>query len=235
MITEPLEWDSAFFGCRVFRVEVEAPAEVSGLQDGLSALPADVIYVFVPAAFADCFREPLLRAGGVCYDRKVTYRKVLSDAGGVRPTEIGLRLTSDCSPELLRLAFASGWCSRFFLDPHFRPSFEALYSRWIMRACSEADGRVLVIEEDGRLVGMTSLMIADGVARIGLVAVDEESRGKGLGRKLMGGCDRLLLNEGVPLCEVATQQANVVACRLYESSGYDKVEETDVWHVWRAK
>ena len=232
MKSEHLEWDSAFFGRRVFRLQVEDAADTEELVGRLCALPADVAYVFVPAAFAGPARDPLTRAGGVCYDHKVTYVK-RSLTGERLAEDACIGLTRAFTPALERLAHASGWRSRFFLDPKFRPAFKALYSKWLDNACRSADDKVLVARLEGVEAGMTTLSIRDGKGRIGLVAVAEAFRGQQVGHRLMRACDRLLLKSGAQACEVVTQNDNVAACRLYEASGYVRSEESEVWHVWK--
>jgi len=129
------------------------------------------------------------------------------------------------------LAFASGWCSRFAKDERLRPHFRRLYKKWIER--DFAEGKVFVCTDSEGPVGLASVSVRDNVGKIGLVAVAEKFRGRGLAKLLMAAVDSWLASQGIQKCEVVTQGGNLCARKLYERVGFNLVSQCNVWHLWR--
>nr|WP_255502196.1 GNAT family N-acetyltransferase [Algoriphagus sp. AK58] len=78
--------------------------------------------------------------------------------------------------------------------------------------------------------GFVSCSISGKMAQIGLIAVDKNQRGKGLGKKLVRAAEDFALQSGAQTMTIGTQQANVPASRLYQSLGYELVERMYVYH-----
>jgi ribosomal protein S18 acetylase RimI-like enzyme len=81
-------------------------------------------------------------------------------------------------------------------------------------------------------LGMISYSIVEAGARIGLIAVRDQARGKGIGSALIAAAHREMAKRGARMATVCTQCANVPACRLYERLGYHLDEVQNVYHFW---
>jgi len=226
-----LEWDSQFFDLRVDQAIVDPTVDGAGLLECLRQRGSDVTYVFLPALTAQVFHAVLEKHSGICYDRKRTYAKPVNPAAGTDDLS-AVNVTAE-TDELLRLAYASGHLSRFYLDPLLRPYFQKLYREWVRKALQDADSKVFALMESGRMVGMVTASVSEGTGKIGLLAVDEQCRGRGLGQRLLSQCEVFYRSRGAEVCKVVTQKDNVSACRLYEKNGYRLEEEVEVWHVWK--
>jgi dTDP-4-amino-4,6-dideoxy-D-galactose acyltransferase len=150
--------------------------------------------------------------------------------------------TSDCREAQLEdlaaledLARTAHKDTRFFKDLHFdRIKAGDLYALWIARDLRENTVFVAASESaPGSVLGYVSASISsDGEGRIGLVAVNSNARGRGLGRRLVGKALSWCQSRGAGSVRVATQGANVPALRLYETCGF-KVADMKVWfHRW---
>lgn len=136
---------------------------------------------------------------------------------------------------LKQLARTAHMDSRFFKDPEFdRERAEQLYMRWLDR--DHEEHVVLCVtapnipKEPWGYV--TCQLESAGVGRIGLIAVADAHRGKGLGRALVEGAIAWFKERNVSVLHVATQAANVPAMRLYEAAGF-RTEQVKVWfHRW---
>jgi ribosomal protein S18 acetylase RimI-like enzyme len=131
------------------------------------------------------------------------------------------------------LAYAAGHLSRFFLDPGFSPQFEALYAEWVRKALRDEDSKVFTLSDSRHMLGMVTLSIRDAIGTIGLIAIDRESQGRGLGMRLLKQCEAHYHRLDARTCTVVTQKANIGACLLYQKAGYAIATEQDVWHVWK--
>ena len=135
---------------------------------------------------------------------------------------------------LFQLALASGKLSRFRIDPGFAPGrFEALYRAWIDNSISGryADA-VLVVRAGPRIVGMITLSAKDETGTIGLFAVDDDFRGRGLGGKLLRGALAWFAGRGCRQARVATQNANTGALAAYRATGFSIDRSANTYHFW---
>jgi dTDP-4-amino-4,6-dideoxy-D-galactose acyltransferase len=239
---EVLEWDSAFFGVKVARLNDPSLSDQQ-LSDALSALrAAGVRLVYWPSDHPRD-ADAIARLGGHLADRKTTYfmdfRGQTSVNRAMNGPEVPDGPVEPHAPsmslqELEGLAIQSGEHSRFALDGNIpREAFCALYKHWIHRALiKEMAQEVLVIKAVDRVVGMVTLGMKDGRGDIGLLAVDEHHRGKRHGERLLHAAQRWFLRAGVDVGQVVTQGANVPACRLYEKCGYTVETVQHVYHFW---
>jgi dTDP-4-amino-4,6-dideoxy-D-galactose acyltransferase len=238
---ERLAWDSELFGFDVARLV--RPFDESDLARALRDLRA--AGVVLAYAFVAADDEPAARAaeahGGRLVDTKVTYSRTLAIEPDVRAPSARADVVeyeaSDASPELERLALQSGAFSRFRTDPDVpREAFERLYRTWIRRSVArEIADRVLVVSErDASLGGLVTLRFDGATGRIGLLAVESDSRGHGYGRQLLDAAHDLYRERGCSSARVVTQAANAPACRLFETFGYEVAERERVFHFWLA-
>ncbi len=229
------DWDSAFFGYPVAAVELDHPpasvAEVAAAREEASGRGIRLLYVFLPPV-DEALRSALQREGIRAVGSKVEYAKDVpaSSTAGADPEIIPCRAGS---PALERLAFQSGKYSRFRLDDGFRhQEFERLYREWLTGSLAGTDGKcVFVAGEETHPLGMITLEPGETV-RIGLFAVDPAHHRRGIGRRLMDRAEQFCVQRRAPELRVATQAENRPACLFYESSGFAKAGETDIFHVW---
>jgi ribosomal protein S18 acetylase RimI-like enzyme len=79
---------------------------------------------------------------------------------------------------------------------------------------------------------MITVKVADRIGNIGLVAVAESHRGRGIGSQLIESAHRWMINRGAATTTVVTQAANAAACRLYKRAGYTVAQAENVYHFW---
>ena len=115
------------------------------------------------------------------------------------------------------------------LDAYYKPSyayenFDAEVQSWL----EDKDTRVLVAEEDGKLIGYIRGVVEDAptfasVKRIGVVYdtfVAEEFRKKGIGKKLFAELLAWFREQGVKNVELNVDARNPAAIALWRKSGF---------------
>ena len=234
MRLETRDWDSAFFGYPVAAAEPElgsaTVAEVVSTLGEARRRGIRLLYVFLPPG-DEALRSALRREGIRAVGRKVEYAKDVPASGAAADPEIVP--CRSCTAALERLAFQSGEYSRFRLDDGFRrQEFERLYREWLANSVAGQDGKcVFIAGAEPRPQGMVTLEPGEAM-RIGLFAVDPAHHRKGIGRRLMDRAEQYCVQQRAPELRVATQAENRQACLFYESRGFKRTSETDVFHAW---
>jgi dTDP-4-amino-4,6-dideoxy-D-galactose acyltransferase len=228
VVPEILPWDSEFFGFGVARLYASSltPESVSKAKQWCQANQVRCLYWLsradrteVPSAFQ-------------LVDERVTYvwntHPIQSETTAVRPF-----LPADLD-SLENLARQSHRNSRFYSDPHFDKSkCDELYATWIRKSCRGWANAVWVSVVAENPVGyLTCHRGPDGSGSIGLVAVADNARGRGLGRQLVAAAQAYFHAEGVGQVSVVTQGKNEAAQRLYEVCGFECVSREFWYHFW---
>ena len=235
MPLEPREWDSSFFGYAVASASwgpaPARPADIRSVLQEARRSGIRLLYLFMPPVDAT-LRAAIEQAGAKPAGRKVDYSKSVrmpesSDFGK------DVALCRESSPRLEDLALQSGVSSRFRLDPGFQNrEFERLYGEWLASSLRGDMGkRVYVAGTPAAPRGLMTLE-PGSAARIGLLSVAADQRGKGVGRQLLAEAERFCCQTHRAELHVATQAENQGACRFYESCGFGVISETDVFHAW---
>jgi len=231
---EILPFDSELFGHPVARLEPEATIEGSlrAAIEAMKAVGVVLAYAMVPWDAAD-LRAGLESAGAALVDRKVGFGQAIPP-GKAWPGAVELWGTRAATPELEALALASGVHSRFKIDPRVPGQvYPSLYLAWIRRSVAgEVADAVLITRAPRGLAGMVTVKAREGVATIGLIAVDVASRGRGVGRRLVEGALGWAAARRCARMEVVTQGENLTACALYRACGFQVILEQAVYHLW---
>ena len=236
-----LVWDCSHFGLKVGRIAASLDDEE--LREALDTARCEqfrLLYWTTPAD-RDVPARLLADYNGLQVDRKVTFVRSLpadnpSDVSVVR-WEIEPYCKTEAAADLIALSVAAGVFSRFGVDRRIpRDKFESLYRIWIERSVRHeiADAVLVARDEarDGALAGMVTTTVADRVGNIGLIAVSEAHRGRGLGSQLMAAAHSWMHERGAERTTVVTQLANLPACRLYERAGYEMDHVENYYHFW---
>jgi predicted GNAT family N-acyltransferase len=88
---------------------------------------------------------------------------------------------------------------------------------------AEQDGRdaealQLVVLDDGRVVGTCRVLLDEGIARLGRMAVEPAHRGRGLGSALLTEADRAMRDAGARQIRLHAQTASR---GVYDRAGYE--------------
>jgi dTDP-4-amino-4,6-dideoxy-D-galactose acyltransferase len=234
-MTDPcrfLEWDSEFFGRRIANVQDDRPGS-SGMPRILEWCVReriDCLYLLVAADDSDTGRAAQDHGFRLVDIRTTLERPLSSDlpaVSAVRPAR------EDDIPALMEIARTSHTDSRFFHDPGFsRQECERLYAVWIQKSCHGFADAVLVAEQESKPAGYITCHSSGGTAQIGLLAVADWARGRGVGRDLVLASLHEFSLRNAPCATVITQGRNVASQRLYQRSGFI-TRSVELWyHRW---
>ncbi len=230
-----LPWDSDFFGFRVARITLREFSDENA-ETLLPALRKDGVrlaYWALPSeAFVDL--QWLEAKGAKLVDEKITFGRTLDLAVVKTYPDIQAYEGEEAGPELEALAIISGTYSRFKVDPLIpREKFETLFKIWIRNSVRKSIAKeVLVAVSDQKIKGMISVGEKSGQGNIGLVSVNPEFHGQGIGTALVRSALQWFADQGYTRATVVTQAGNEGGCRLYTSCGFKILKKEKFFHLW---
>lgn len=224
-----LDWDSQFFGLKVGKTESEflEPNKIPELKLQMNEKGIDLLYLFLGSPIVQGKEENLM-----LLDRKVTFTKNVSNLELLNSevTEYADSLTDD----LINLAIQSGHESRFKKDLRLLHKFESLYQNWLKKSLTgELADKVFVYKDlnSNRIVGFITASCKNRIGKIGLIAVNENHRGKGIGTMLLQKAEDWFREQEATRIEVVTQSDNKSACGLYEKNNYHIKSTVYIYHL----
>jgi dTDP-4-amino-4,6-dideoxy-D-galactose acyltransferase len=231
MVVTYLDWDSTFFEKKIYRLLVDNPFTNEDLLK-IKELEADVFYIVVNSPL-DKVLQSVDSIGAVLVDKKITYRKLISSNSIIPNPNLRFVSQKSLTPTLEKMVYESGLYSRFKIDVGFEHKFKDLYKKWIVNSLNrEVADEVLVAVENNYEAGFVTLSKRNGFGQIGLLAVDENFRGRQIGINLLLTADCWYKVQGISEARVVTQINNIPACRLYEKAGYSVEKIEYIFHLW---
>jgi GNAT superfamily N-acetyltransferase len=238
-----LNWDTAHFGIPV--AEIAAPDLTNDeLRTALTTARADGLQLVYWATHRhrELPTDLLHEFQGLAVNHRVKFAASL-DLIGQRRSNLSCGDTvrefprGPATRELLDLAVVAGGHSRFQVDPRIPDvQFRQLYETWMKRSTmQELADVVMVAVPQGcadEIVGTITLSETAGAGQIGLLAVREDHRGKGVATRLMTAAHEWLRQRGASELNVVTQLENREACGLHSRWNCEVVEVRLWFHFW---
>jgi dTDP-4-amino-4,6-dideoxy-D-galactose acyltransferase len=227
-----LDWDSCFFGLKIGQIDTDQMTYelYNELIYTKRKSGYDLVYWF---AEYDGKNDPEPSGGKLpeLYDVKITYSKsnLIPEENKNLSIE---KYNGPLTGKLIELAIESGQKSRFRKDSRLKDRFVDMYTTWISRSVSgEIADVVLVSKMQNEINGFITAQRTGSICRVGLIAVDQMFRGRGIGGELLEAANSWCTKEGCNEIRVATQIENRGACRLYERNGYNRLSTKYIYHI----
>ena len=235
-----LEWDTAFFGVRIGRVEAErlSTDDIKWVLKWCREQRVQCLY-FLCAPDDDTSVKVAEEHRFHLVDIRLDFSKQLSIGSELEQPSLGTvavrPFRKEDWPSLQKIAETSYTDTRFFYDEHFpREQAAALYREWLKKSCDEfADALLVSQDQDNAASGFITCHVdSPQSGRIGLVGVSSEARGGGVGQSLVHAAQSYFAKRGVSQISVVTQGRNLAAQRLYQKFGF-RSRSLHLWyHKW---
>ena len=234
-----LDWDSDFFGFKIARINADAFDE-KALNDTLSELKVEnykLAYLSLNPEHISV-NEIAIKCGGKLVDEKTTFTFNINNSDIKEyHSNISLYKDNNISKELIDISIQAAEYSRFKTDNLFdSDKYKQLYTEWIIKSVSKqlADD-ILVYKIKDTIKGLVTVGTDTEKQQpgfIGLVGVDSNERGKGIGIELMNASKFYFQSNGFKQIDVVTQGRNIPACKLYLKSEFYKSKIENLYHFW---
>jgi dTDP-4-amino-4,6-dideoxy-D-galactose acyltransferase len=232
-----LEWDSGFFGFNI------AFLSCMHLTENIMRRIENFIRrenIRLVEYLCNCHDRTSVRIaeqnGFNFTDIRLTYKYVLKEK-----QEVGLnglafaKATEQDIPRLRILNKDIYKDSRYFFDGNFAiEKVHEFYPGWVEKSVrGQYDDQCCCLYDQNTPVAFCTLKFdRENSANIGLLGVDPEYQGKGLGKKILYSVFNLLIDKGIQQFFVVTQGRNYAAQILYQATGF-RTESTQLWyHKW---
>ncbi len=240
---EYLEWDSDFFGISVgsVRNRVASESHLDSMLMELSGSNLNLVYVTVPIDRPALITRILHEKGAILADTRaemaIDMKKYHSPQAVIKSTDFILRTAENedaaSAGELASCCFRG--LTRFYRDPRLSDrKCDELYRIWAERDIRTGENISLLCTFKGKLAGFCTVVCTeDENARIGLIGVDSELRGCGIGQALLKKTAGILREKGIEHLIAITQLASIGAIRMYERAGFLLRETSILVHLWQ--
>lgn len=233
---EKVTWDTDFFGYSIGRIRAEKLdlPQLNGLIKRAGDEDYRLVYLFANPN-DEVSNNAAQQCGATLVDQKITFRtRILNQDDVLEDQHIIDYAAPIPSNKLVELSLQSGIYSRYRTDPNFKNNeFEKLYLAWIQNSVNKKiASHTFVYMEDNEELGVVTAKVQPELAQIGIIAVDEHTRGKSIGSKLMKHLMAVLKKGKVPLLDVATQINNTNACNFYKKLGFHQHALENIYHIW---
>lgn len=227
-----LDWDSSFFGYKVGKYILHNQNELLESVFFSQAEEFRLVYIFSKSALQSTLFNLV--------DVKITLSKNIKSEEFIVNSNENLSFDSFSRgihdlKKLEKLGLQSGVYSRFNLDQCFENNeYEKLYLRWVHESVNGnlAFDNIIAIT-NGEIVGFTTLQKrTNEICEIGLVAIDSDQRGKGIGSRLIQEAVNRCITKDFKVLKVSTQETNIPALRLYQKAGFEIESKTFIYHYW---
>lgn len=229
-----LPWDTQFFGFRIGRLSDNHlnPAQLDAVLHWAQVEKIRCLYFFGDAECPETL-SCASQGGFKFVDLRMELNLRLTSEPAAN-TEIVTPASHSDLPGIEALSRISHRDTRFFKDTEFPLDRSGdLYAAWIQRDF-DLHHILVVKSQSGRIVGYITCQTTEssGTGQIGLVAVADTERRRGLGRTLVATALHWFYTRGCIEVKVVTQASNVAAQRVYQALGFRTAEANATFHRW---
>ena len=241
-----LEWDTAFWGFPIARVQASTITEdqMRDIDAWCNRNKIRCLYFLARMDDSDTIylaERYAFHLTDIRNDFRYVVEQTAPRPGTTKNNGVCVRhFRSEDAKALRTTARESYHDTRFYFDRHFpRQQCDLLYETWIQRSWEGYADAVLVAVENSEAIGFVTCHVDRSIGtnptgRIGLVGVTARARGHGVGQLLTSAAVGWFVEQRVQEIFVATQVRNIPAQRLYQRCGFITYSAHLWYHKWYA-
>jgi len=226
-------WDSAFFGFPVGSLLVDDKIKTAKLNELLIKAKEQFKLLYLVTSE----REQVKLTGFTKYTSYIDERFIFEKEVDCELKKLDnsvIEITKEEEPtSLYKLAFESGTYSRFKMDGRFtKDQFEKLYRKMVENTIQKDYEDKIFVKKDKKIEGFVTVKKVKNQLHIGLIGVDPEFQGTGVGSMLMSRVEIYAAEIEAKRISVLTQKLNENAIRFYKKYGFQVARHECIFHLW---
>lgn len=228
------EWESSFFKCPVYFLNLVPNQESSIIQELdkiINTLSDKKLYLTTLVRSENTLTIRELEKYGFRYlvpmvtlDRPTTNYSWFRSESNINIA----RVRESDTDELVKIAKNAFIYGRFSAERELsKGTAENMHATWAKNCCNKSIvDETLVAYSDGKPVGFIGIRYKKEPGEINLIAVNSKYYGRGIGAELVEyGCD-LMAENGCKKVIVRTESPNIPAIRMYEKCGFRQINSS---------
>ena len=221
-----LLWDSSFFDIPIYELKDEDIVKAN-LDKEIHSLSSGSLIQYKANIESLKLIEKLISHDFSVEDSGVTYEKTV-DNKILKFSDFRLELAKEQDIKVIQKILQDAFPNTRFKDYYFGVnSANKIYKHWVSAAIKGVHDDCCLIKKnkDELIIGFATVKKVDNYIKIGLIAVDNNYKRKGIAKELMKLVEVYAVQNNVDRIMVTTQCNNNAAKSLYRSMGYGTFSE----------
>lgn len=231
-----LAWDTKYFGYNSSRIDIQNELTSSDVENIKAQIKSDTFITLTNSKGLVVNNKLItgeLRFNLVDVNVQLINKQIQKRVYGAFE---GAKIVDDITDKknVIRIVQESFIKSRFYNDDNIsEEKASEIYVNWIQNAFACDKKRFCVYEENGIIEGFILLSeVNEKQMGIELIAVDQYSRDKGIGSKMMNCLYQYCMENSYEDISVGTQIENISAINFYNKNYFQFKDIKYIYHLW---
>ncbi len=230
---EELKWDTEFFGVKSARVILNNSIDKKELNEILKKIESDNYeFITINNVKNNDNNNYILKNVSNMFlaDVNVQFEKRVEKKNEI-DNNVSIHNNFEYNQEILEISKKSFVYSRFMNDLNLEKSSD-VYVEWAKNSFNKGNKYFCVYKIDSKVVGYLLFSIEDMTLTIELIAVDNNYKGKGIGKRLVNKVENFAYLNNINIMKVGTQLNNIYAQNFYINNGFRHISYNSIYHLW---
>lgn len=230
---EKLKWDTDFFGVNSAKVILNNSIDEQDIKEILKKLE-DNNYEFVTINniknndnnnyFLKDISNIFLADVNIQFEKRVEEKNEIDN-------NVSVHNNFEYNQEILQISQKSFIYSRFMNDLNLKNASD-VYVEWAKNSFNKDNKYFCTYKIENKVIGYLLFSIKDTSLTIELIAVDNNHKGKGIGKKLINKVEEFAYSNNITNMKVGTQLNNIYAQNFYINNGFRHISNNSIYHLW---
>lgn len=230
---EELKWDTEFFGIKSAKVILNNSIDEQDIEKILTEIE-EKGYEFLTINnvgnndnnnyMLKNIPDIFLADVNIQFEKKTENKKEMDN-------KVSIHNNFEYNEEILKISRNSFIYSRFMNDLNLKNSSD-VYVEWAKNAFNREDKYFCTYKTDDKVLGYLLFSINNKFLTIELIAVDNNCKGKGIGKKLINKIEEFAYLNNISIIRVGTQLNNIYAQNFYINNGFRHISNNSIYHLW---
>lgn len=232
----PLEWDTKYFEVKSGRVNINSDLSENQKKEIKDFCSAFEFCTIVNKNNNNKINHWLgIESKAFLSDVNIQFEKSNLKQSEELDSTIYLTNSLDYSEDIANIARNSFEFSRFFNDPNLQQQKSRnVYHQWVLSSFNQPHKYFIYQSTEDTITGFLLFSLDEGnkAVNIELIAVNKNTKGKGIGKKLISKLEMYSLKINYDKISVGTQIKNNNAINFYQSCGFKYISSNPIFHLW---